>query len=96
MRGNLQIMRFIRYKKENGEPQLGWVLNNQVGLVHGDLFTQYQRGEATTPLASVQLLPPSNLERSFVLGEIMLPTPRNMVLMSQKSPYYFSNPHQPS
>jgi len=61
-------MRFIRYKKENEEPQLGWVLDNQVGLVHGDLFTQFQRGEATTPLASVKLLPPIKPGKIICVG----------------------------
>ena len=51
-------MRFVRYKREDGLPQWGWILGDQVGMVHGDLFTKYQRAEATTALDSVNLLAP--------------------------------------
>jgi 2-keto-4-pentenoate hydratase/2-oxohepta-3-ene-1,7-dioic acid hydratase in catechol pathway len=61
-------MRFIRFQKENKEPQLGWTLDDQVGLVHGDLFTQFQRGEANLPLTSVRLLPPLKPGKIICVG----------------------------
>jgi 2-keto-4-pentenoate hydratase/2-oxohepta-3-ene-1,7-dioic acid hydratase in catechol pathway len=61
-------MRFIRFQKDNKEPQLGWTLDDQVGLVHGDLFTQFQRGEANMPLSSVQLLPPLKPGKIICVG----------------------------
>jgi len=51
-------MRFVRFQKESGKPQMGWVQDDLVGPVHGDIFTEYQRGEATIPIRSVQLLAP--------------------------------------
>ncbi len=51
-------MRIIRYQRKTGEAKSGWILDEQVGLIHGDIFNQFQRGEATTPLSSVKLLPP--------------------------------------
>jgi 2-keto-4-pentenoate hydratase/2-oxohepta-3-ene-1,7-dioic acid hydratase in catechol pathway len=51
-------MRFIRYQKENNKPQTGWVLEDMVGPVHGNIFKDFQRGEAITSLSSIQLLPP--------------------------------------
>jgi 2-keto-4-pentenoate hydratase/2-oxohepta-3-ene-1,7-dioic acid hydratase in catechol pathway len=51
-------MRFIRYEKEKGKSQVGWVQDHLVGPVHGDIFQEFQRGEATTALSSVLLLPP--------------------------------------
>jgi len=61
-------MRFIRYQTKSGESQTGWVMDDQVGLVHGDLFTGYQRGEATTPLSSVELLPPLRPGKIICVG----------------------------
>ena len=49
-------MRYIRYIREDGLPQWGWILEDQVGMVHGDLFNQYQRAEAALPLESTRLL----------------------------------------
>jgi 2-keto-4-pentenoate hydratase/2-oxohepta-3-ene-1,7-dioic acid hydratase in catechol pathway len=51
-------MRFIRYQKENNKPQVGWVFEDMVGPVHGNIFKDFQRGEAIISLSSVQLLPP--------------------------------------
>lgn len=61
-------MRFIRYQKENGEIQPGWVLDDMVGPVMGDIFSSYQRGEATTPIANVRLLSPLNPGKIICVG----------------------------
>ena len=61
-------MRFIRYKKEDGLPQLGWILDDQVGMVHGDLFTQYQRSEAILSLDSITLLAPITPSKIICVG----------------------------
>jgi len=51
-------MRILRYQSQTGEAHTGWILDDQIGLIHGDIFNQFQRGEATIPLSSVKLLPP--------------------------------------
>jgi 2-keto-4-pentenoate hydratase/2-oxohepta-3-ene-1,7-dioic acid hydratase in catechol pathway len=61
-------MRFIRYQKESGKPQAGWVLDDMVGPVHGDIFKEYQRSEATTPISSVQMLPPLQPGKIICVG----------------------------
>jgi len=61
-------MRFIRYRKENGETQLGWVFEDRVGPVHGDIFKEFQRGEAQQPLASIRLLPPLKPGKIICVG----------------------------
>ena len=61
-------MRIIRYQKGTNTPQTGWILDDMVGPVHGDIFTEYQRGEATTPLSSVQLLPPLKPGKIICVG----------------------------
>ncbi len=61
-------MRFIRYLREDGIPQVGWVREDQIGLVHGDLFSQYQRAEATLSLSSVKLLAPLTPSKIICVG----------------------------
>ena len=61
-------MRFIRYIREDGLPQWGWILEDQVGMVHGDLFSQYQRAEVALPLDSARLLAPVTPSKIICVG----------------------------
>jgi 2-keto-4-pentenoate hydratase/2-oxohepta-3-ene-1,7-dioic acid hydratase in catechol pathway len=52
-------MRIIRYTSSRKQkPGYGWLLDDRVGPIKGDVFGAFQRGEARIPLESVQLLPP--------------------------------------
>lgn len=61
-------MRIIRYQKENGEILTGWVFEDKVGPIHGDVFKEYQRGEATLLLESVRLLAPLKPGKIICVG----------------------------
>lgn len=51
-------MKIIRYQTPRRKPGYGWLLDNKVGPIKGDIFGTYQRGEAKTSLDKVQLLAP--------------------------------------
>lgn len=52
-------MRFVRYQYGSEAPHYGWLLNEEVGMIDGDLFSgEYRRMETSLQLASVRLLPP--------------------------------------
>jgi 2-keto-4-pentenoate hydratase/2-oxohepta-3-ene-1,7-dioic acid hydratase in catechol pathway len=51
-------MKIIRYHTKRRKPGYGWLLDDKVGPIQGDIFGTYQRGEARTSLDKVQLLPP--------------------------------------
>jgi len=51
-------MRFVRYKTETESAQIGWVYKDKIGPVSGDIYAEFQRGEAHLPLEDVKLLPP--------------------------------------
>ncbi len=51
-------MRFIRFRDESGAAQFGWVYEDRVGLVKGDIFGEYQRMEADLALDKVKFLAP--------------------------------------
>lgn len=51
-------MKIIRYQTSRRKAGYGWILEDKVGPIQGDIFGAYQRGEARTSLEKVQLLPP--------------------------------------
>lgn len=51
-------MKIIRYQTSRRKAGYGWLLEDKVGPIKGDLFGAYERGEARTALEKVQLLPP--------------------------------------
>ena len=51
-------MRIVRYQTPRRKPAYGWLLEDKIGPIKGDIFGTYQRGEAKTPLEKVKLLPP--------------------------------------
>ena len=52
-------MRFVRYQ-ENGETVIhqGWIYNDLVGEIEGNMFGEFRRMEANLSLYTVKLLPP--------------------------------------
>lgn len=51
-------MRIVRYQSKNDPPRTGWILDDQVGPIEGNIFGEYRRLRADTPLDSVRLLAP--------------------------------------
>ncbi|HOP00900.1 MAG TPA: fumarylacetoacetate hydrolase family protein [Flexilinea sp.] len=52
-------MKFIRYIQDNKpEVKIGWIYEDMVGGIEGDMFSDYRRLEATLPIDRVKLLAP--------------------------------------
>lgn len=51
-------MRFVRFRDKAGAAQFGWIFEDKVGLLEGDIFSEYQRREAELPLSGLTLLAP--------------------------------------
>jgi 2-keto-4-pentenoate hydratase/2-oxohepta-3-ene-1,7-dioic acid hydratase in catechol pathway len=51
-------MRIIRFQVNHQPPQYGWIMNDKIGSVEGNIFGAFQRQEAKLLAESVQLLPP--------------------------------------
>jgi len=51
-------MRIIRFSNKDGNIQYGWLENNQIGLIDGNLFGEYQRLEPTINLSLQKILAP--------------------------------------
>lgn len=61
-------MKFARFLTKEKTIRVGWVNEDRVGLVEGDIFTEYRRLETSLPLKSVTLLPPVVPGKIICLG----------------------------
>jgi 2-keto-4-pentenoate hydratase/2-oxohepta-3-ene-1,7-dioic acid hydratase in catechol pathway len=61
-------MRIIRFQIKDGQPRYGWILDDQVGDIEGDPFSEYRRLEADRPLGSVHLLAPCQPGKIVCVG----------------------------
>ncbi len=61
-------MRFVRYQRGQEKPSFGWVYEDQVGPIEGDLFGDYRRQEVELPLSSVKLLAPVVPSKIICIG----------------------------
>jgi 2-keto-4-pentenoate hydratase/2-oxohepta-3-ene-1,7-dioic acid hydratase in catechol pathway len=61
-------MRIIRYKTKDELPRYGWILKDRIGPIDGDIFTEFQRGEANIPFEDVQLLAPVQPSKIICVG----------------------------
>ncbi|MBT7071522.1 MAG: fumarylacetoacetate hydrolase family protein [Anaerolineae bacterium] len=61
-------MRFVRYQTEEKAPRYGWLLDNKIGDIEGELFGEFRRLDATTPLEEATLLAPSQPSKIICVG----------------------------
>ncbi len=62
-------MRILRFKRDaQAEPHWGWLDDGQVGELEGSPFTTYRRLEASSPVESVILLPPTIPSKIICIG----------------------------
>ncbi|MBI5840577.1 MAG: fumarylacetoacetate hydrolase family protein [Chloroflexi bacterium] len=85
-------MRIIRYQTENEAPKYGWLLDEKVGEIQGDLFGQYRRRDAKTPLADVKLVPPCEPTKILCVGRNYVEHAKEMGNDVPKVPLVFMKP----
>jgi 2-keto-4-pentenoate hydratase/2-oxohepta-3-ene-1,7-dioic acid hydratase in catechol pathway len=61
-------MRIVRYQVKNLPAKYGWIFDENVGEIEGNIFGEYRRQEALTPLASVKLLTPCQPSKIICVG----------------------------
>jgi 2-keto-4-pentenoate hydratase/2-oxohepta-3-ene-1,7-dioic acid hydratase in catechol pathway len=61
-------MRIIRYRHQDDRPGYGWVFEEKVGPIMGDIFSEYQREEAEIPFSEVTLLAPVQPSKVVCVG----------------------------
>lgn len=61
-------MRIIRYQYKNETPRYGWIYQDKVGEIDGNIYSEYRRLEAKIPLTEVKLLAPAQPGKIICVG----------------------------
>jgi len=61
-------MRFVRFQTGEDAPRYGWLHEEKIGEIEGDLFGAYKRLKAEIPLKEVRLLAPSAPSKIVCVG----------------------------
>ena len=86
-------MRIIRYETQDSKkPKYGWILNDKVGEIGGNVFGRYRRKEAETPLADVKLLAPSEPSKIICIGRNYVEHAKELGNEVPKVPLIFMKP----
>ncbi len=85
-------MRIVRYQAKNTPPTYGWLLENMVGPIEGDIHGEYRRLEAEIPLAEVKLLAPALPSKIICVGRNYAEHAREHNVEVPKVPLIFLKP----
>jgi 2-keto-4-pentenoate hydratase/2-oxohepta-3-ene-1,7-dioic acid hydratase in catechol pathway len=87
-------MRVIRYESLEGKskPRYGWILENKVGEISGNIFGRYGRKEAETPFSDVRLLAPCEPSKIICVGRNYVEHAKELGNEVPKVPLIFLKP----
>jgi 2-keto-4-pentenoate hydratase/2-oxohepta-3-ene-1,7-dioic acid hydratase in catechol pathway len=86
-------MRIVRYQtRDNKKTKYGWLLDDNVGEISGNPFGRYRRNEATTPLADVNLLAPTEPGKIICVGRNYVEHAKELGNEVPKVPLIFMKP----
>jgi len=61
-------MKIVRYQTRKEPPRYGWIFEDKVGPIEGDIFGKYRRLEAEIPIKEVRLLAPMQPSKIVCVG----------------------------
>ena len=82
-------MKFARFITKEKTIHFGWINDDRVGMVEGDMFGEYRRLETSLPLKSVTLLPPVEPGKIICLGRNYVEHAREQGAEVPESPLIF-------
>lgn len=85
-------MRIVRYQIKNEPPKYGWLLEDKLGGIQGDLFASYKRGEADIPRTEVNLLSPVTPSKIVCVGRNYVDHAKELGNEVPKVPLIFMKP----
>jgi 2-keto-4-pentenoate hydratase/2-oxohepta-3-ene-1,7-dioic acid hydratase in catechol pathway len=86
-------MRIVRYEiPDSKKPKNGWLLDDKVGEISGNIFGRYQRKEALTPLSDVRLIHPSEPTKIVCVGRNYVEHAKELGNEVPKVPLIFLKP----
>ncbi|MGE5251067.1 MAG: fumarylacetoacetate hydrolase family protein [Bacteroidota bacterium] len=85
-------MRIVRYQTQEEAPRYGWLLDDQIGVIEGDLFSKYRRRQVKTPMADAKLLPPALPSKIVCVGRNYVEHAKELGNEVPKVPLIFLKP----
>ncbi len=85
-------MRFVRFQQGEEPPRFGWLHENKIGEIEGDLFGAYKRLKAEIPLNDVRLLAPSVPSKIICVGRNYVEHAKELGNEVPKMPLIFFKP----
>jgi 2-keto-4-pentenoate hydratase/2-oxohepta-3-ene-1,7-dioic acid hydratase in catechol pathway len=86
-------MRIVRYRQnKTDEPKYGWLSDDKVGEIEGELFGQFRRREAKTPVAEVTLVAPAAPSKIICVGRNYVEHAKELGNEVPKVPLIFMKP----
>ncbi len=86
-------MRIVRYETQDGKKQkYGWLLDNKIGEIGGNIYGRYRRQEALTPLSDVRLIGPCEPGKIVCVGRNYVEHAKELGNETPKVPLLFLKP----
>ncbi len=87
-------MRIVRYEipETKTKPKYGWLLEDKVGEISGNVFGRYKRNEVQTPLVDVRLLAPTEPSKIVCVGRNYVEHAKELGNEVPKVPLIFLKP----
>ncbi len=85
-------MKFLRFVGKDNVERYGWLHDDCVGLVEGNLFGEYRRLEASFKLSEVKILAPVIPEKIICLGRNFVEHAKEQGVEVPESPLIFLKP----
>lgn len=85
-------MRFVRFQYKDESPRFGWLHEDKIGEIEGDLFGAYKRLVAEIPLKDVRLLAPSMPGKIVCVGRNYVEHAKELGNEVPKMPLIFLKP----
>lgn len=85
-------MRIVRYQNTENQIFYGWMLEDKVGEIHGNIFAEYRRREAKTPIKELKLLAPCEPSKIICVGRNYVEHAKELGNEVPKVPLIFFKP----
>ena len=85
-------MKIIRYQMNGDEPKYGWMLDDRIGEIQGNIFGEYRRREAKTSLSDLKLVAPCEPSKILCIGRNYVEHAKELGNEVPKVPLVFMKP----
>jgi len=85
-------MRIVRYQIKDEAARFGWLLEDKIGEIEGDIFNSYRRSKAKIPLEQARLLAPAQPSKIICVGRNYIEHAKEHGAEVPKVPLIFMKP----